>query len=189
MNRFEWWYKRVVIFDFLYKTNVTNSYHIPKIKNIVINCGVKSGVQDPKAIIPVMYALKCISGQKPIYTFAKKSIANFKLRKGFPIGVKVTIRDIPSLFLLDNIIHIVLPRFRDFKGFSSHTFDQFGNISIGIHDLYLFPQVEYHYDLLPKDLGCTCTILFHSSKKTNISIIPKMNQLYLMAHQMPFLNT
>lgn len=174
MNRFKWWYNNVILFDYLYKTQIVNSYKIPKLGKINVNAGVKQGVLDPKALVPVIFTLKCITNQKPIFTLAKKSIANYKLRKGFPVGVKVTLRGVQMYSFFDQITNIVLPRVRDFRGFKMSQFDAYGNLNIGINDLFLFPQIEAYYDLLPKDLGCTITINI-----SNCSYIPNYKYNFL----------
>ena len=174
MNRFRWWYNHVILFDYLYKTQIINSYKIPRLLKINVNTGVKQGVLDPKAVIPVIFTLKCITNQKPIFTLAKKSIANYKLRKGFPIGVKVTLRDQQMEHFFDQLINIVLPRVRDFRGFKTSQFDTNSNLNIGIHDLFLFPQIEAYYDLLSKDLGCTISI-----NVSNNDYIPNSKYTYL----------
>jgi large subunit ribosomal protein L5 len=177
MNRFKWWYSNVVLFDYLYKTQVDNPYNIPKLSTVCINAGVKQGVSDPKSIIPILFSLKCISNQKPVYTLAKKSIANYKLRKGFPIGVKVTLRNCSIDYFVDQLINIVLPRVRDFRGLRMTQFDSSGNLTIGIQDIFLFPQVELYYDILPKDLGCSITV-----NVTHINYIPNNAYCQLISH-------
>ena len=120
-----------------------NVMQIPKIEKIVVNIGVGEAVQNAKAIDGAVNDLTLITGQKPIITKAKKSIAGFKLREGVAIGCKVTLRGARMYEFLDKLINIVLPRVRDFRGISPQAFDGRGNYSLGIKEQTIFPEIEF----------------------------------------------
>ncbi len=120
-----------------------NVMQIPKLDKIVVNIGVGEAVQNAKAIDGAVNDLTLITGQKPIITKAKKSIAGFKLREGVAIGCKVTLRGARMYEFLDKLINIVLPRVRDFRGVSASAFDGRGNYSLGIKEQTIFPEIEF----------------------------------------------
>lgn len=120
-----------------------NVMQIPKLDKIVVNIGVGEAVQNAKAIDGAVSDLTLITGQKPIVTKAKKSIAGFKLREGVAIGCKVTLRSARMYEFLDKLINIVLPRVRDFRGVSASAFDGRGNYSLGIKEQTIFPEIEF----------------------------------------------
>jgi len=120
-----------------------NVMQIPKVEKIVVNIGVGEAVQNAKAIDGAVNDLTLITGQKPIITKAKKSIAGFKLREGVAIGCKVTLRGERMYQFLDKLINIVLPRVRDFRGISPQAFDGRGNYSLGIKEQTIFPEIEF----------------------------------------------
>jgi len=125
------------------KFNLNNIFEVPKITKIVVNMGVGETVTDSKLINSAVDELSLITGQKPVLTQAKKSIAGFKLRKGLNIGCKVTLRKNMMYEFLDRLVHIALPRVRDFKGLSKKSFDGSGNYSIGIKEQIIFPEINY----------------------------------------------
>jgi large subunit ribosomal protein L5 len=116
---------------------------IPEIKKVIINMGVGEATQDAKAIDSAVNDLTVISGQKPVITKAKKSIAAFKVRAGMPVGCKVTLRGKRMYYFLDKLFNIALPRIRDFRGTSSKSFDGRGNYSLGVRDQLIFPEINY----------------------------------------------
>ncbi|HZK85466.1 MAG TPA: 50S ribosomal protein L5 [Desulfosporosinus sp.] len=121
----------------------TNVMQIPKVDKIVINMGVGEAVQNSKAIDSALADMMKISGQKPVVTKAKKSIAAFKLREGMPIGCKVTLRGQRMYEFMDRLLNVALPRVRDFRGVSSKAFDGRGNYTLGIKEQLIFPEMEY----------------------------------------------
>jgi len=125
------------------KFNLKNIYEVPKISKIVLNMGVGEAIADSKKINSASDDLMSITGQKPVVTKAKQSIAGFKLRKGLSIGCKVTLRKNRMYEFLDRLIYIALPRVRDFKGLSKKSFDGNGNYSIGIKEQIIFPEIDY----------------------------------------------
>ncbi|NLV21572.1 MAG: 50S ribosomal protein L5 [Syntrophomonadaceae bacterium] len=136
-------YKQEITPKLMDKFQYKNVMQVPKIEKVIINIGVGEAIQNPKALDAAVNDLSLISGQKPIITKAKKSIAGFKLREGMPIGCKVTLRGERMYLFLDKLINIVLPRVRDFRGVSPQAFDGRGNYSLGIKEQTIFPEIEY----------------------------------------------
>ena len=124
---------------FEYKTVM----QIPKLDKIVINVGVGEAKENAKAIDSVMTDIAAIAGQKPVPTYAKKSVANFKLREGMKIGVKVTLRGEKMYEFMDRLFNFALPRVRDFKGINPNAFDGRGNYALGLKEQLIFPEIEY----------------------------------------------
>ncbi len=116
---------------------------VPKVEKIVINMGVGDAVQNSKALDAAVEELSIITGQKPVVTKAKKSIAGFRLREGMPIGAKVTLRGERMYEFLDKLISIALPRVRDFRGVSKKAFDGRGNYTLGVKEQLIFPEIDY----------------------------------------------
>ena len=116
---------------------------IPKIEKVVVNCGCGEARDNAKVLESVVSDLGKITGQKPVITKAKKSVANFKLREGMPIGAKVTLRGARMNEFMDKLVNIALPRVRDFRGVSATAFDGRGNYALGIREQLLFPEIEY----------------------------------------------
>ena len=145
------------------KFGYKNVMQIPKLEKVVINMGVGEAIQNSKAIDSAVGDLMKISGQKPIVTRAKKSIAAFKLRAGMPIGVKVTLRGDRMYEFVDRLLSVALPRVRDFRGVSSKSFDGRGNYTLGIKEQLIFPEIEY--DKIDKLRGMD--IVFVTTAKTD----------------------
>jgi len=125
--------------EFSYK----NAYQVPRLEKIVINMGVGEAVQDQKKMEAAIGDLTAISGQKPLLIRSRKAIANFKLRRGLPIGCKVTLRGHRMYEFLDRLVTIALPRVRDFRGLSGKSFDGRGNFAIGLKEQIVFPEINY----------------------------------------------
>ncbi len=123
--------------------NYTNEMQIPKLDKIVLNMGVGEAVGDSKLINSVFEDMTLISGQKPVITKARKSIATFKLREGINIGVKVTLRQARMYEFLDRLLTVALPRVRDFRGLSPNSFDGNGNYAMGVKEHIIFPEIDY----------------------------------------------
>ena len=145
------------------KFGLKNIFEVPKLVKIVVNIGVGEAVSDSKIINNAIEDLSLITGQKPIVTKAKKSIAGFKLRKGLSIGCKVTLRKKRMYEFLDRLVFIALPRVRDFKGLSKKSFDGSGNYSIGIKEQIIFPEINY--DKIDKVRGMDITITTTAKNK------------------------
>ena len=136
-------YKNEVAPALMKKFEYKSVMQIPKIDKVVINVGAGEAKENAKAIDSIMADLELISGQKPVPTFAKKSVANFKLRVGMKIGVKVTLRGAQMYEFLDRLFNFALPRVRDFKGINPDAFDGRGNYSLGLKEQLIFPEIEY----------------------------------------------
>lgn len=136
-------YKTNVVPAMVEKFNYTSVMQAPKIGKIVINMGVGEAKDNKKFLESAVEDLTIISGQKPITTKAKKSVSNFKIREGMPIGCKVTLRGQRMYDFLDKLINISLPRVRDFRGVSKKSFDGRGNFALGVKEQLMFPEIEY----------------------------------------------
>jgi large subunit ribosomal protein L5 len=156
-----------------------NPLEVPKLEKIVINMGVGEGTQDGKKVDAAVNDLAVISGQKPVVTRAKKSIATFKLRENLPIGCKVTLRRQRMYEFLDRLINIALPRVRDFRGVSAKSFDGRGNYALGLKEQLVFPEVNY--DQVDAVRGMDIIIV--TTAKTDAEA-----KALLKAFQMPFIN-
>lgn len=137
--------------------NIDNAMAVPKLEKIVINMGLGEATQNVKIMDPLVADLAAITGQKPVVTKAKKSIAAFKLREGMPIGAMVTLRGDAMFEFLDRLISIALPRVRDFRGVSSKSFDGRGNYTLGLRDQLIFAEIDY--SKVDKTKGMNVTIV------------------------------
>jgi len=154
-------YKEQIIVELSKKFSYKNLLQAPCIKKIVINMGVGVAGQDIKILEQAMADLTLIAGQKPAMTRSRKAIANFKIRKGIPIGCKVTLRGARMYEFLDRLVNVALPRIRDFRGVSSGSFDQKGNYSLGLKDQTIFPEIDV--DKMPRTQGMDVIIQINSS--------------------------
>ena len=143
MNRLQEAYQNSVRKELAAKFNYKSSMEIPKLEKIVINMGVGDAVANAKVLDDAVEELTQISGQKPVVTKAKKSIANFKLREGMPIGCKVTLRGERMYEFLDKLVSIALPRVRDFRGVNGNAFDGRGNYTLGVKEQLIFPEINF----------------------------------------------
>ena len=163
MNSLKELYNKEIKPELMKKFNYSSIMEVPKIEKIVINIGVGDGSHDEKMIDAAVRDLQEITGQKPIVTKAKKSIAGFKLREGQTIGTKVTLRGENMYTFLEKLINVALPRVRDFRGVSPKAFDGRGNYTLGVKDQLIFPEIEY--DNVVKLRGMD--IVFVTTAKTN----------------------
>ncbi|WP_343192535.1 50S ribosomal protein L5 [Buchnera aphidicola (Taiwanaphis decaspermi)] len=143
MSRLYKYFKSTVIKKMMIKRKYTSVMQVPKIIKITINIGLGVGALDKKKLEKANNDLSLISGQKPLITKSRKSIAGFKIRKNYPIGCKVTLRKKRQWDFLDKLINIAIPRIRDFRGFSRKSFDGKGNYNIGIKEQIIFPEINY----------------------------------------------
>jgi large subunit ribosomal protein L5 len=157
--------------------NLENVMQVPRITKITLNMGVGGASQDKKLIDGAVADMQLISGQKPIVTLARKSIAGFKIREGWPIGCKVTLRGDRMYEFLDRLIGITIPRIRDFRGFSAKAFDGRGNYSLGLKEQIVFPEVDY--DKIDRIRGMDITI-------TTTARTDEEGRALLRAFQFPF---
>jgi large subunit ribosomal protein L5 len=143
MNRIKEIYDRDVVPAMMQKFGYTNKMAVPKIAKIVVNIGLGEARENSKAIDNAINDLGIITGQKAVSTKAKKSISNFKLRAGMPVGVKVTLRGDRMMSFQDRLINVALPRVRDFRGVSPNSFDGRGNYALGVREQIIFPEIQY----------------------------------------------
>ena len=143
MNRLRELYDNEITKEMTEKFGYKNPMMIPKLDKIVINMAIGEAKENSKILDKAMEELAVISGQQPVMTRAKKSIANFKLREGMPIGCKVTLRGTRMYDFLDRLVNLALPRVRDFRGVSGDSFDGRGNYALGIKEQLIFPEIEY----------------------------------------------
>ena len=163
MNRLEQKYVETVKPSLMKEFNYSSSMEAPKIVKVVINMGVGDAIDNPKNLDEAVAELTQIAGQKPVVTKAKKSIANFKLREGMPIGCKVTLRGERMYEFLDKLFNISLPRVRDFHGVSATAFDGRGNYTLGVKEQLIFPEINF--DKVNKVRGMDVVIV--TTAKTN----------------------
>jgi len=156
-NRLKEKYTTEVVSALTEKFNYTSVMQVPKVEKIVLNMGVGDAVSNSKNLDKAVEELALISGQKPLITKAKKSIANFRLREGMPIGAKVTLRGERMYEFLDKLVTVTLPRVRDFHGVSAKAFDGRGNYTLGVKEQLIFPEIDY--DLVDKVRGLDIVIV------------------------------
>jgi 50S ribosomal protein L5 len=161
--RLKEYYRENVFKALMDKYGYKNVMQVPKLEKITINMGLGEAKENAKIMEMAVAELALITGQKPVITKAKKSIANFKVRQGMPVGAKVTLRDDNMYEFADKFFNIALPRVRDFKGVSKNAFDGRGNYSMGIKEQLIFPEIEY--DKIDKINGMN--IVFTTSAKTD----------------------
>ncbi|MBM7555076.1 50S ribosomal protein L5 [Thalassobacillus pellis] len=143
MNELKKQYQEEVVPSLMEKFNYDSVMQTPKVEKIVVNMGVGDAVQNAKALDTAVEELSLITGQKPVVTRAKKSIAGFRLREGMPIGAKVTLRGERMYEFLQKLIAVSLPRVRDFRGISKKAFDGRGNYTLGVKEQLIFPEINY----------------------------------------------
>jgi large subunit ribosomal protein L5 len=136
-------YEEVIVPALLKEFGYKNKMEVPKLDKIVLNMGIGDAIANPKALDEAVAELTLITGQKPVITKAKKSIANFKLREGMPIGCKVTLRGERMYDFMDKLFNISLPRVRDFRGVSKTAFDGRGNYTLGVKEQIIYPEISY----------------------------------------------
>ena len=163
MARLKAVYKNDIIPKLMAKFGYKNIMEVPKLTKITLNMGVGEAVGDKKVINFALDDLTRISGQKPVTTLAKKSIAGFKIREGWPLGCKVTLRNDRMYEFVDRLVNIALPRVRDFRGLNPKSFDGTGNYSLGIQEQIVFPEIDF--DKIDKVRGLDICIT--TTAKTN----------------------
>jgi large subunit ribosomal protein L5 len=150
-------YRNSIAPNLMQKFNFKNRFQVPRLEKIVLNVGVGAGAHDIKVLEQTCAELALIAGQRPIITKARKSISNFKIRKGSPVGCKVTLRGFKMYEFLDRLISVALPRIRDFRGLRQNSFDGVGNYSIGLEEQTIFPEIDI--DKVQKLQGLSVTIV------------------------------
>ena len=167
-------YKNEIIKNLMSKLNYKNIYAVPKIEKVVINMGLGADASDQKKIKSSIQDISAITGQHPVITKFKKSISNFKSRKGASAGLKVTLRNNRMYEFVDRMVNIALPRIKDFKGLKESSCDKFGNFSFGIKEHIIFPEINF--DKVDSIKGLDVTIVTTSkSKKDTILLLKEFN--------------
>lgn len=171
------YYREEVVKALMLKYGYKSVMQVPRVEKITLNMGVGEAISDKKLLDNAVVDLTAISGQKPLITKARKSVAGFKIRQGYPIGCKVTLRGERMWEFLEKLISIAVPRIRDFRGLSEKSFDGRGNYSMGIREQIIFPEIDY--DKIDKIRGLDITIT--TSAKNN-----EEGQALLAAFNFPF---
>jgi large subunit ribosomal protein L5 len=157
MSRLKERYTREIAPKLMKEFGYTNPMQVPRLTKLLINMGLGEAIQNIKVLDSAMEELRAITGQKPVATKAKRSIANFKLRKGMSIGCMVTLRKERMYEFFDRLVNVALPRVRDFKGVSGKSFDGRGNYSLGIREQIIFPEIDY--DKIDKIKGLNINVV------------------------------
>lgn len=172
MNKLKEQYKSEVVPALMKNLELYNLMQVPGIEKVVINIGLGEAMDNAKAMDAAVADLMLITGQRPVITKARKSIANFKLREGRAIGAKVTLRGEKMWAFLDRLLNIVLPRVRDFRGISPDAFDGRGNYTLGLREQLIFPEIEY--DKIDKVRGMEITIVTTAQTDDQAAIMLQM---------------
>lgn len=157
MSRLRELYNAVIVPSLMKKFEYKSIMRVPRVSKITLNMGIGKAVSDKKIIEHAVNDLSKISGQKPVVTRARKSIASFKIREGYPVGCKVTLRKEYMYEFLERLVSISLPRIRDFRGLNSNAFDGKGNYNMGIHEQIIFPEIDYDKIDVLRGLNVTIT--------------------------------
>ena len=167
-------YDKKIVIDLQKKFSMKNKLMVPRIIKVVLNMGLGADSNDKKIVQNSIEDISLISGQKPIITKFKKSISNFKTRKGATAGIKVTLRSNKMYEFLDRLVNIALPRIKDFRGLSMSGFDNFGNYSFGIKEHIIFPEIDF--DKVNRIRGMDITLVTSGrDKKTTLALLEAMN--------------
>ena len=167
-------YKNKIIDDLQKKFSLKNKFMVPKVAKVVLNMGLGADANDKKIVENCIEDMSLISGQMPIVTKFKKSISNFKTRKGTPAGVKVTLRKNKMYEFVDRLVNIALPRIKDFQGLNANGFDKFGNYTLGIKEHIIFPEINF--DKVDRIRGMDITLCTTgNNKKISFSLLKAMN--------------
>jgi large subunit ribosomal protein L5 len=172
MARLKNYYLKKVVPALIEEFNYKNPMQVPKMEKIVINMGLGEAIQNVKIIDSAVQELAMITGQKPVVTKAKKSIATFKLRQGMPIGCSVILRKEIMYEFFDRLVNVALPKVRDFRGISPNAFDGRGNFSIGLQEQIIFPEIEY--DKVEKVKGMNITIVTTAKTDKEARVLLKL---------------
>ena len=172
MARLKNYYLKKVVPALIEEFNYKNPMQVPKMEKIVINMGLGEAIQNVKIIDAAVQELAMITGQKPVVTKAKKSIATFKLRQGMPIGCSVILRKEMMYEFFDRLVNVALPKVRDFRGISPNAFDGRGNFSIGLQEQIIFPEIEY--DKVEKVKGMNITIVTTAKTDEEARVLLKL---------------
>ena len=167
-------YEKEIVTKLMSKLNLKNKHQVPKIDKIVLNMGLGEDASDSKKLKSSVEDMALIAGQKPIITKFKKSISNFKTRKGSNAGVKITLRSNKMYEFIDRLVNIALPRIKDFRGLSPNAFDKFGNYTFGVKEHIIFPEVSF--DRADKVRGLDIVIVISSKNiEHSFALLEKLN--------------
>jgi large subunit ribosomal protein L5 len=167
-------YDKEILPKLMTKLDCSNKHQVPKVSKVVLNIGLGEDATDAKKVKSCQDDLSSIAGQKAVVTKFRKSIANFKTRKGFPAGVKVTLRSVKMYEFMDRLVNIALPRIKDFRGLSPNGIDKFGNYSFGIKEHLIFPEINY--DKVDKIRGMDITLVTSSqTKEGTLELLKEFN--------------
>lgn len=169
MNRLKERYQKELVPALMKTLNLESVMQVPRLEKVVVNIGMGEAMDNTKALDAAVSDVTQITGQKPVITKARKSIANFKLREGRAIGVKVTLRGERMWAFVDRLVNIVLPRVRDFRGVSADSFDGRGNYTLGLREQLIFPEIEY--DKIDKIRGMEITIVTTSPTDDQAAVL------------------
>lgn len=172
MARLKEYYLQTVVPALVKEFDYKNPMQVPKMEKIVVNMGLGEAISNVKIIDGAVAEMAMITGQKPVVTKAKKSIATFKLRQGMPIGCSVTLRKEVMYEFFDRLVNVALPKVRDFRGISNTAFDGRGNYSIGLHEQIIFPEIEY--DKIEKIKGMNITIVTSARTDNEARVLLKL---------------
>jgi large subunit ribosomal protein L5 len=171
MSRLQQHYKENVVKQLAEQFGYKTTMQVPRITKITVNMGLGEAVTDKKIIDSAVSDMEKITGQKPIVTLARKSVSNFKIREGYPIGCKVTLRRERMYEFLDRLISIAIPRIRDFRGLSNKSFDVRGNYSIGVKEQIIFPEIDYDKIDIIRGMEITITTSANSNEEAMALLI------------------
>lgn len=169
MSRLQVFYKETVVPELVRRFAYTSVMQVPRIEKITLNMGVGEAIADKKILQSAVEDMQKISGQKPIVTYARKSIAGFKIREGMPVGCKVTLRREKMYEFLDRLITIAIPRIRDFRGLNPKAFDGRGSYSMGIKEQIIFPEIDY--DKIDALRGMDITITTSATSDEEVRVL------------------
>jgi len=172
-------YRNEIVPELMKQFGYKSVMEVPRLEKIVLNMGVGEAVNDKKILENAVGDLTSIAGQKPVITKARKSIAGFKIRTGYPIGCKVTLRNVRMYEFLDRLISVAIPRVRDFRGISARAFDGRGNFNMGVREQIIFPEIEYDKIDAVRGLNVTITTTANSDDEA---------RALLSAFRFPFRN-
>jgi large subunit ribosomal protein L5 len=165
MSRLQDYYKDTVVPQLQEKFSYSNIMEVPRLTKITINMGVGEAVGDKKVMDRAVGDMTAIAGQKPIVTYARKSVASFKIRDGWPVGCKVTLRRERMYEFLDRLVNVAIPRIRDFRGLNRRSFDGRGNYSMGVKEQIMFPEIDYDQIDMIRGMDITITTTAKSDEE------------------------
>jgi large subunit ribosomal protein L5 len=165
MSRLQNYYKETVVPQLTEKFSYSNVMEVPRLTKITLNMGVGEAVGDKKVMDRAVGDMTAVAGQKPIVTYARKSVASFKIRDGWPVGCKVTLRRERMYEFLDRLVNIAIPRVRDFRGLNRRSFDGKGNYSMGVKEQIMFPEIDYDQIDMIRGMDITITTTAKSDEE------------------------